>query len=232
MIDSWCVADSHGTRYAYYSRGCRCAAARADCAAYQRERVKRTRVGRPMSVPAVGTIRRLQALSRMGWTFREIGGRSGAGRKYLMQLATAGPMEGRVYASLATPVDRVFRDLCMVPGPSARARSNAVRHGWAPPLAWDNIDDPDEKPSVPTTRLARMADLAVDEVAVQRAARGERLRLNAMERAATVGLLAREGMSDRLIAERMGLTPRSVLRIRTKDGVAAVHDPAGNRVTA
>ena len=55
-------------------------------------------------------------------------------------------------------------------GPGAnRARTWAKRHGFAPPLAWDDIDDPDEKPN-----YGERADHhARDEAVIERFLGGE-----------------------------------------------------------
>lgn len=37
-------------------------------------------------------------------------------------------------------IDAMYRQLCMTPGRSVRARNEAQRKSWPPPLAWDDID--------------------------------------------------------------------------------------------
>ena len=37
-------------------------------------------------------------------------------------------------------IDQMYRQLCMTPGTSVRARNEGTRKGWPPPLAWDDID--------------------------------------------------------------------------------------------
>jgi DNA-binding NarL/FixJ family response regulator len=56
----------------------------------------------------------------------------------------------------------------------------------------------------------------IDEVAVERAAKGERIRLTPAERQAAVAHLTRWGYSAAEIAERLGVTARTVERIRAR----------------
>jgi hypothetical protein len=54
-----------------------------------------------------------------------------------------------VRRNVAEAILALYDDLSMTPadGPGAwRALSDARKHGWAPPLAWDDIDDPNETP--------------------------------------------------------------------------------------
>ncbi len=64
---------------------------------------------------------------------------------------------GIVRSSVAARVDALFEAWCMTPAPTTTgrqkwsvsyAKSVAARHGWVPPLAWDDPDDPDETPNV------------------------------------------------------------------------------------
>jgi hypothetical protein len=52
----------------------------------------------------------------------------------------------RVFVPTAQRIDEVYQKLCMTRGPSQNSREYAARHHWPPPLAWDNIDDPNELP--------------------------------------------------------------------------------------
>lgn len=102
----------------------------------------------PASAPrwllAHGTARRMQALAAIGWTVAETGQAAGLNGSGCRDLVTG--RRRRVTREVAAAVDAVFRARCMTPGPSGHARTVAARNGWPPPLAWDDIDDPDEKP--------------------------------------------------------------------------------------
>lgn len=93
-------------------------------------------------VPALGTQRRIQALHAIGWSLSEIARRIGVTRSQMDRVLK----RSHVFARTARATVVLFRELCMTPGPSTRARLAAKRKGWPPPLAWDDIDDPDETP--------------------------------------------------------------------------------------
>lgn len=97
-------------------------------------------------VDTTGTSRRLQGLVAIGWTQTELARRIGWSVSNLNTLARA----GRPYVTVDTArlVAVLYDELSMTPGPSGRARSVASRHGWLPPLAWDDeqLDDPSHEP--------------------------------------------------------------------------------------
>lgn len=106
-----------------------------------------TAVTGSMMVPALGARRRLQALSRIGWTHAQITAEAGLSR---------GTVNATLYRSAQCTADTrnaicaAYDRLSHLPqtGPTAdRIRLHATRNGWAAPLAWDNIDDPCEKPA-------------------------------------------------------------------------------------
>lgn len=105
-------------------------------------------------VSAIGTQRRLKALHAIGWSLSEVARRVGLDRVYVSRMLRT----KKVTARNARAIDGVFRDLCMTPGPSKRARLAAERKGWLPPLAWDDIDT-DEQPGDEAER----EDVRLDE---------------------------------------------------------------------
>lgn len=98
----------------------------------------------PSRVPALGTTRRIQALAAIGWPLAQTTSNTGIPRWMVAELAAG--RSRKVPVAMAQAVDAVYRERCMQPGPSVRARKVAARNGWAPPLAWDDIDDPSETP--------------------------------------------------------------------------------------
>lgn len=114
------------------------------------------RLGAAALVPAVGTQRRLQALVAIGWPQARLADRMGMlpgnfGR------VISGPDLVRV--STARRAAALYDELWSAPPAettavqrqaATRARNHARRHGWAPPLAWDDdaIDDPTARPTV------------------------------------------------------------------------------------
>lgn len=129
------------------------------------------RFGRPTvekilnhGAPTVGHVgmlparRRLQALAAIGWPHAELAALSGVAVMTLSYLRSGTRIEH------TTPrTDRAVRDLydelSMTPGPSDRVRRDALARGWAPPLAYDDIDDLSEEPKGVGYRAPRVADL-------------------------------------------------------------------------
>lgn len=100
------------------------------------------RVPDRLHVPALGTRRRVQALAVLGWSLREVADRAGVSKQ---ALASSIGRE-RVTARVARVIAGIYTDLETSPGTSERVRRHAAAQGWAPPAAWDNIDDPAEHP--------------------------------------------------------------------------------------
>lgn len=96
-------------------------------------------------VPAVGPRRRIQALAAIGWPQRTIAELAGLKQSNLYRLMRPG---SRVSGLTAKRIADVYDELCMTVGPSGQSKMWARRSGWVPPLAWTDIDDPDEIPDV------------------------------------------------------------------------------------
>lgn len=93
-------------------------------------------------VPALGLTRRVQALSAVGWSLSVIAERAGVTKQ-----ALAGSVKRDVVtARVARRIRDIYAELEMIQGPSLRARRHAEAQDWAPPAAWDDIDDPHEQP--------------------------------------------------------------------------------------
>lgn len=126
--------------------------------------------GHALTVDSTGTRRRIQALHAIGWTWAALAPELGITRSGVGLLA--GDRNPTSYASTAQRVAEVYERLCMAPpvGSAAkRARTNAARQGWLPPLAWEDIDDPGEQPAKVIRRdWHRTSRADVDEVVVDR----------------------------------------------------------------
>lgn len=206
--DPACTAEWHGNDSAYRNHRCRCPEARND----HRLVYKRRREGRHQLryLPALGTLRRLQALNAMGWSNRAIAEHCELSEGRIKQLRG----QRRVPFADFQTIRAVYDQLAMIPGPNLRARLQAQRFGWPAPLAWDDIDDPNETPIV-VVKQGRLSD-SVDDVKVQRAIAGAlpASSLTAAERVAAVERLS--NYSAHYIAEQLRITERSVERIRAR----------------
>lgn len=147
----------HGTD-AGYNAGCREACCRR---AHARAR-KRDRCIPNPHVPPLGTVRRVQALARLGWSSSELSRRLGHDRTYLAKVLT----ESKIEATTALKVAELYADLSMTwcTTPTAgRTAAEARAKGYPPPLAWNRIDDPNETPTgweyTPPSRLEILIDL-------------------------------------------------------------------------
>jgi hypothetical protein len=100
------------------------------------------------TAPAVGSIRRLQALAVAGWPWARLARESGLTPARLHRLLTADDVpvsEARAVSAVYDRLGTASPGLCGVPGVYARAaRARAAEEGWAPVGAWDDdtIDDP------------------------------------------------------------------------------------------
>jgi hypothetical protein len=204
-----CTALRHGGWVDAQKHGCTCPESREALRIYR----KRHREGRlvPRLVGTMGSRRRLRALmaighsegdlaSALGWTRRAVGGLV-AGEHDLTR------------AAKAAAVSELYERLCGTAGDSQRSRSWAQRRGWAPPLAWNDIDDPAENPSA-----ALGGNSGVDEVAVARACRKgiSSVALTDEEAAEVRCRLVSSSLSAREVAVLLGVNVRSVDRWRSR----------------
>lgn len=101
-------------------------------------------------LPSIGVHRRIQALSRIGYSCEDVGAELGVTETYVYQLLNRKMVTNRVHAK----VDEVYQRLSVKPGTRVRIKWKARREGWPPPLAWDddNIDDPNAEPDPRTIK--------------------------------------------------------------------------------
>ncbi|MGW3492014.1 hypothetical protein [Streptomyces sp. NPDC001054] len=96
------------------------------------------------NVASVGTIRRVQALTALGYSLREISAASGIVRTALGHIIThEHPV---ITAQHARSIAALYRAWSTRQGTNTRARNRALALGWHGPLAWDDIDDPNATP--------------------------------------------------------------------------------------
>lgn len=178
-----------------------------------------------------GTRRRLQALAAVGWTVSAIGRQRGLSAQWLGKL---------LGADLVSPdevhiVREAYEALWLAPAPASRrasyAKGRARDRGWVSALAWDDIDDPNERPNL-GLRYPKRGD-EVDDVAVAEAMAGRKQfgDLTKAERQLVVRKLVElRRWTDQRVATWLHASDRSVLRIRQELGIAAV--PASRRLDA
>ena len=170
------------------------------------------------TVPAIGAVRRVQALMAIGWRKADL---QTAGIP-TAQLVT----RSRPHITVAgwNQVRQVYDRLCMTPGPSPATGGRATRLGYAPPLAWDEgtIDDPRATPQFGEPRAP---SAGVDQVVVARAIdrlharRGNRdpdVALTGDEQIAAARALTARGISAHEIAAAVGVSERTVVRWRER----------------
>lgn len=160
----------------------------------------------------VGIQRRLRALTLLGWSMQAIADRSGI---YMTSLAEMRRNEDIKFVrrEVAEKILAVWGDLCMTPAPdshSARETSaRATGRGWVPGLAWDDIDDPGEKPkhhargTSDPAAMQQHLDMAVVWRLVDDAIRVRKL--TSAEAREAYRILAARGLSGREIEEHYGL---------------------------
>lgn len=96
-------------------------------------------------VPAIGSRRRLQALTAIGYTYADLATMLGFDAK---SVAAESKRRERIPAVNADRVASLYESLKGTVGPSNRARAGARRHNMFPPSAWEGLDmdDPDAVP--------------------------------------------------------------------------------------
>lgn len=93
----------------------------------------------------LGTARRIQALIAIGWRQIDLAALLGTSQAQVHCLAVA--RHRAIQPGTAERVAALYDELSMTHGPSRHAACRAIARGWAPPLAWDNIDDPNAIPA-------------------------------------------------------------------------------------
>jgi hypothetical protein len=128
----------------------------------------------PSKVPSIGSQRRIQALQAIGYSrsfiAKEIGYTDQGAMTYLMRSKT---MLKVTAEKIAEVYDRLSMTIPNAKGANS-ARSWARKHGYAPPLAWDegSIDDPAAKPHSKWAKTEGLGQSLVDHAVVERVLAG------------------------------------------------------------
>lgn len=224
------VKHQHGTEAAYSRDDCRC----LPCALARHRYVRAWKAGAPTersTVPIRGTRLRLQALCAIGYSPPELAARLGTSTAIVQRLRSGYLSSGR-YADSAHVLLRthlavaalydVLWDTPSTGKHARRLRNLAARNGWLPPLALDDdlLDSPtveemdhityESHPNIGKNQIAEF----IDEIAVEQAIAGRPVRLTRAEVTDAVRRLTAMGFSAAQIAERVGVTDRTVTRRR------------------
>lgn len=115
-------------------------------------------------VPLIGARRRVHAMLRLGWNHAAM--RPLCGDTTHIARASYATLSARRWRM----VDAFYQAHCMTPGPSHTTANRARCSGFIPPLAWDDIDDPDATPV--GDQAPRQRD-GIDPVTVDRILNGD-----------------------------------------------------------
>ena len=191
----------HGT-WAGYQLGCREDCCTTAARRYQKGRVLDAHRGLPRTVPSLGTRRRVEALACLGWTSYDISSRLGHGREWLRQVLLCDVIHRRTAERIAS----VYDELCMTQPPVdtpmrqrmvTRTLRRAERSGFAPPLAWDDIDT-DVAPNLGGR------DSEVDLVVVDRLLAGRDVRSTRAEKVEAMRRWRASGRSEKSLCDLHG----------------------------
>jgi hypothetical protein len=144
-------------------------------------RVKPSTVSRvrAMKVPTdIGVIRRVRALARLGWSSPEMAARAGIPATTVARLRDHDERQWvgnqRIRAAIAKAYDEMSMTVPPLTRHTSKLANRAEARGWAPPLAWDDIDDPDAIPTEGySPRGNAIKPIPVDDVVVDRILDGQ-----------------------------------------------------------
>lgn len=119
----------------------------------------------------IGMTRRMQALAAIGYSSARLEQETGITRDALKTIRNREPQY--VHDTTRTALTAAYERLSTQPLPpsrsSTRARNTAAANHWPSPMAWDNIDDPDERPNLGKVSSSHES---VDDVVVDRRLEG------------------------------------------------------------
>lgn len=217
---------THGTLLAYINDRCRCRPCKDANSANCRTRRRLKAYGVQLdakATPITGTLRRVEALGCLGWSYQALSAKLGwheSRLNHIVQQTAVAPRNARAVAALydqlwdqPAPTDTRMRRTS-----ATRTRNAAARLGWLPPMAWDDaaIDDPDTQPNT-----GAHSSSGLDEVAVERACHGDRIPLTRAELIEAIRRLHDRGRSLTETGDTLGLTAHAVFKIRHRDLAAA-----------
>lgn len=220
-----CLATEHGTDNAYVNHRCRSPEAREAHRVERKRRELRLIEEGSQRVSTLGSMRRLQALAFMCYGVKILGAETGLSTRHVWQVRRGDfpVMLKTTHIAIADAFERLSAHV----GPEPKAGLYARRIGWAPPLAWDDIDDPAEqpkglrKPGRPEnghTTGPSVMDGVTDDLAIAAARAGHPVPLSNAERVEVIRHLAAT-FDDGEIALRLHMKKNTVGRLRIRHGI-------------
>ena len=100
--------------------------------------------GAPDFRPVLGATRRVRALCAMGWPLWWTAAQAGLSETGLRDISSG--RTKAVSTERFAAIDRVYRRYAMRIGPSDAARNTARAKQWVTAAAWNDIDDPNDRP--------------------------------------------------------------------------------------
>ncbi|WP_396645400.1 hypothetical protein [Microbacterium sp.] len=172
-------------------------------------------------IPSRGIRRRIEALATRGWSIAAIADRAHLSRTRVSHLMWNDGATVRnhlliaaIYAGIwdeEPPAETVWDRRTVL-----RTRNRAAALGWAPPLAWDDIDN-DPAPQRPADSPDTIDLVAIDLVVKD----GARVSLTRAERHIAVRQLHARPLSDGEIAQLLNVNVRTIQRDRLFLGLPA-----------
>ena len=130
----------HGTITMATTGGCREDCCRPIASRYTETWRLRKLRGIEVVVDSARSVRKVRALRALGWTESMLAAEMGMSQQSLNNVVR----RARIKATTAQRIDALYARLEMVIPPDTRytreSRARAQANGWAPPLAWDDID--------------------------------------------------------------------------------------------
>lgn len=206
---------------------------------------RRILAGQPLLTDPTGARRRTRALLALGWTRVDISNATKLTAKHIGRLAGDTPLQ-TVQLSTHTAIAGAFETMSMTQpagGHHDHQRRESAVLGYHPPLAWDNIDDPADRPNYSgrtrrdtlicyraVTAAAHLYDASYDAVFDETYDP-----LTVTARTAAIGAASQLGVPSIHIAGYLGRHPSTVTnalaRITTQPDLAAAVTRLHRRLT-
>lgn len=164
--------------------------------------------GRTGLVTPVGLQRRLRALMALGYSAAWLAEEMGTHHETLMNTVNLDRAPVYLRADMTARILETYDRLHMTVRPPSRSKTltlNIARaKGFLPPLAWDDIDNPDEKPYRATRDDAVKPMTEVDHAVIARILDGQKTPANLAEKREAIRTWAAMGKPEGELMRRQG----------------------------